>query len=494
MRRILLLLAAWLVVSIPASLVILTHSSQATTVAGHDVVVSPTLDGWATFDTGPYLPDFRAPAGSLLGAHIDVGKTTADSYDSLIDRYVSIAASPESQIVKLREVVLRITLRAALAGALIGMGAPLLLLVVGRDRWHLLARTASVRRTLAIAGCAALVVAGGIIVLDPGEQESVETQQWQPLADAVPNVAIPPEAQRIEVDKNLLTQGTGQLVQSLVSSYRSSLDFYRDLAAKAELIGPELHMPAADETVALLVADRHDNTPMDQVARVVYEVGHASVLFDAGDDTSTGSEWEAFSLESLAHEFDDVDYRYSVSGNHDNGNFVTEKMTSLGFTPLIGKPINGPAGIRLLGASDPRSSGLGSWIDAKQLTLPQQADRLGDLACAEDTAGRRISTLLVHDVKTGADALARGCVDLVLAGHRHEQVGPTRIVGSNGSLGHSFVNGTTGGAAYAIALGSKLRRNAQVSLVTYRDGKPVGIQPVTFRTVGDIVVEPYQSL
>ncbi|MFT4009220.1 MAG: metallophosphoesterase [Nocardioidaceae bacterium] len=495
MRRILLLLAAWLVVAVPASLVILTHSSDTTTIAGHEVVVTPTLDGWASFDMGPYLPDFRAPSGSRLGAHVDVGKTTASDYDTLIDRYVSIAASPTSQIAKLRHTIVQLTIRAGVAGAMIGLAGPLALLLIGRERWHALANAASVRRTLIIATCSALVVVGTVIAIEPGTgDESVETRQWQPLADAVPNVSIPAEARGVEIDRNLITVGTSRLVQSLVSSYRSSLDFYRELAKKADKIGSQLHRPGEGETVALLVADRHDNTPMDPVARAVYDQGHASFLLDAGDDTSTGSKWEGFSLESLAHEFDDTSGRYSVSGNHDNGNYVTDKMKSLGFTPLVGKPVDGPDGIRLLGVSDPRSSGLGSWIDAKQLTLAEQTEKLGDLACAEDAAGRRISTMLVHDVDTGADALSRGCVDLVLAGHRHEQIGPTRVVGSNGSVGYSFVNGTTGGAAYAIALGSKLRRNAQVSLVTYRDGRPVGIQPVTFRTVGDIVVEPYQSL
>ena len=67
----------------------------------------------------------------------------------------------------------------------------------------------------------------------------------------------------------------------------------------------------------------------------------------------------------------------------------------------------------------------------------------------------------------GATALARGCVDLVIGGHLHVQVGPTRVVGENGKAGYSYTNGTTGGAAYAIALGSKLRRDAEVTLVTF---------------------------
>ena len=50
-------------------------------------------------------------------------------------------------------------------------------------------------------------------------------------------------------------------------------------------------------------------------------------------------------------------------------------------------------------------------------------------------------------------------------------------MGENGATGYSYTTGTTGGAAYAIALGSKPRRPAGISLITYRDGRPVGVQP-----------------
>ena len=82
----------------------------------------------------------------------------------------------------------------------------------------------------------------------------------------------------------------------------------------------------------------------------------------------------------------------------------------------------------------------------------------------------------------------------MIGGHLHVQKGPTRVVGQNGKAGYSYTNGTTGGAAYAIALGSKLRRDAEVTLVTYADGRPVGLQPVTIRTTGDIAVAPYVPL
>jgi hypothetical protein len=114
--------------------------------------------------------------------------------------------------------------------------------------------------------------------------------------------------------------------------------------------------------------------------------------------------------------------------------------------------------------------------------------------CALDEKGDRIATLVVHDASLGRTALDRGCTDLVVAGHLHRQVGPTRVVGENGKAGYTYTNGTTGGAAYAIAIGSKLRRDAEFTFVTYRGGRPVGIQPVTVATSGEMSVAPYVPL
>jgi hypothetical protein len=119
---------------------------------------------------------------------------------------------------------------------------------------------------------------------------------------------------------------------------------------------------------------------------------------------------------------------------------------------------------------------------------------LETLASRHSADGDRVGTLVVHDADSGREALDRGCADLVLAGHLHEQVGPTAVTGSNGRVGYSYTNGTTGGAAYAVAIGSKLRRDAEVTLVTYRAGVPVGLQPVTVRTLGDFVVGAYTRL
>ena len=79
----------------------------------------------------------------------------------------------------------------------------------------------------------------------------------------------------------------------------------------------------------------------------------------------------------------------------------------------------------------------------------------------------------------------------MLSGHLHRQVGPDVIEGENGRSTTTLTTGSTGGAVYTFALGSKLRRPAQVTVVTFRDGRPVGLQPVTFEPGGTIDVADY---
>ena len=492
-RHALAFVASWLLLAVPVAALLFLGGSRSTVIAGHDATVEPALDGFATLDLGPYLPSFRLPTGGRLGASIDLGATELDSYDALIERYAFIASQPEGQVARVRDVLVDLAVDSVLLGALLALAGPALVLLVGRERWRQLVHPWTVRRA-AVVGLALSVVATVVLVVRDDRVTPVGTGTWMPLAEALPDVAIPAEAADIEVESGLVTTSTRRLVESALDTYRRSVEFYREVVEAAPALGPQLHRPAEDEVVALLVSDRHDNIGMDPVARAVYDAAGASFLLDAGDDTSTGGPWESFSLESLDEAFGDVDDRFAIAGNHDNGDFVVDRLGQLGFTTLDGEVVDGPDGVRLLGASDVRSSGLGSWRDERGISFDEQSSRLADLACERDRAGERVSTLLVHDANSGREALARGCVDLVLGGHLHVQLGPTRVVGENGRVGWTYTTGTTGGAAYAVAIGSKLRRDAMVTLVTYREGRPVGIQPVTVRTTGELVVGDYTEL
>jgi hypothetical protein len=494
MRQIGVLVAAWAIIAVPVALLGFVNGSRATAFAGHQAVISPTFDGYATLNLGPYVPNLRYPSGRSLGVNIDLGETTVTSYEDLIARYASIGAQPDGEIAKVTAALRDLAVDSVVLGAVVGLAGPALWVLVGSRRRAELLSQVTLRRG-AVAG---LVVAVGVVaVIQPWDRRQPAVGQeviWRPIGDSVTGVDIPEKAQPLEVQSGLFTSGTKRLAESMLDNYAKGLAFYEDLVAEVPEIADEIRTPEEGETVALLVSDRHDNVGMDKVARAIGDAGGATVLLAAGDDTSTGSPWEAFSLDSLDRVFSDYDHRYAVTGNHDHGEFVGQYFDELGFTRLDAERVVGPDDIAFFGADDPRSSGLGSWRDETGLSFKEHAELVADQLCEYDEEGDRVATLLVHDANTGRYALERGCVDLVVGGHVHEQLGPTELVGENGKVGYSYTNGTTGGAAYAIAIGSKIRRNAQVTLVTYREGRPVGLQPVTVRTVGDFRVSPYIEL
>lgn len=484
---------AWLVVAVPAWLVIFFHSSAPMVVASHDASVSPTLDQHSRIEMGPYLPDFRLRDQQLIGVDIDFGKTNADSTGELVRRYSLLASRPEPEIHRIRHEVLGLAWDAAVQGAVVGLVPIGLWLLLGpRRRSELLEPTPT--RVVAVAVALALVA---IALHEPWRDGAARVQEsgWIPLRQAVPELQVPDELADVEVQGGLLTSATRRLISSAFDSFENSTAFFQRIEDKADTIAGELRRPESDEVTAVLVSDRHDNISMDAVVRRVADLAGATVVLDAGDDTSTGQPWEAFSLDSLDEAFEDYDARVAVAGNHDNGSFVSKYLKKLGWTHLEGQPVKPFGDVRFFGVDDPRTSGLGSWRDqAGPLSFDDVRQRIADETCQLGEEGRRVATLLVHDANLGREALARGCVDLVLAGHLHRQVGPDRVVGENGKIGYTYTNGTTGGAAYAIAIASKLRRQAEFTLVTYRDGRPVGLQPVRISPGGEFTVAPYVEL
>ena len=437
--------------------------------------------------TGPLLPDVRRATGGPLGVSLLLGKTESDSVEELFARYAFIASEPESQIAKVADAVRVMAISAALRGAGLGLVPLATWWLLGPHRRGQLFRGVWTRKGV-LGGV--LLLAVPLLLWQPwsSDEDTQKAQgEWEPLETFMAGFPVPEEAAGIEIRNSPTTVQTQRLIQSAVDTYQKSKDFYEQAVTDAEEL--ELHEPADDETVALVVSDRHDNIGMDRVARAIGDDGGATVVLDAGDDTSTGQPWEAFSLDSLDRAFDDID-RFAVAGNHDNGPFVASYLDDLGWTMLDGSPIEAPWGGLLLGVDDPRSSGLGNWRDETGLSFTEVGERLADAACDGD----RISTLLVHDANLGREALARGCVDLVIGGHTHVQGGPDLVDGENGRVGYTVTNGTTGGAAYAIAVGSKPRRDADVTLVTYRDDRPVGTQWVRLRTDGVFVVGSYVEL
>lgn len=486
-------LAVWFGLAAVSALLIFLQSERTITVASHDAVVSPDFSGQVTVRTGPVLPDLRADSGSVIGVDVRLGKTDAPSLQALLERYALLAGQPEGPVTKVENTVADMAVAAAFRGAAIGIVPILVWALIGAERRRQLWARVPTREG-ALAGLVLVLVATAIWAPWEQDEDTLEKgQDWVPLATFLgPDVPLPAELDGVEVLGDVTTSQTRRLIASAIDTYDKSKVFYDSAAERARDL--PLREPEDGETVVVLVSDRHDNIGMDQVARAVADAGGATAIFDAGDDTSTGERWEAFSLDSLHAAFRDLDERWVSVGNHDNGRFVGDYLDARGWRVLSGEIVDGPDGGRLLGVQDPRSSGLGSWRDEGDLSFSEVQERLADEACRADEDGERVQTMLVHDANLGRIALERGCVDLVLGGHTHVLSGPTRVEGENGETGFTVTTGTTGGAAYAIAVGSKVRRPAVVSLVTYADGEPRGIQAVTLQSNGVLQVDDWVEL
>ncbi len=488
------LVAVWLALSTFGAAGFFLTSERTIDVASHQARVTPDFSGGIIVRTGPLLPDVRRTSDTFIGVEIELGKTDVKSIQQLTSRYAAIGSNPDVQIEKVSDAVRDMAIDSIIRGMALGAVPVLVWLLLGeRRRREIVDQLPTARGVVGLVVVAVLVIGLTAPWRGLGGAFNDETDRWIPLATFVgPGVVLPDELADVEVLADAATDQTQRLIGSAIDSYKKGRQFYSDAADAASEL--ELREPEDGETVVLLLSDRHDNVGMDQVARAIAENGGAQAVFDAGDDTSTGEEWEAFSLDSLDDAFNDLD-RWAVAGNHDHGSFVRSYLSDLGWTYFDdGEVVGGPGDTRILGVDDPRSSGLGDWRDETGLTFGEVRERLADAACEADDDGGRVNTLLVHDANLGDDALERGCVDLVVGGHTHVQAGPDVHIGENGEVGYTYTVGTAGGAAYAIAIGTKLRRPAGLALITYRDGRPAGIQSITLQTTGRFDIDPYEEL
>lgn len=491
------LLLIGLVVGVPTAFSTFSHSSRDVVIGAHDATIQPRFDGFATLDFGPVLPRMRIPLDQPFnfGVNIDLGDSQVSNLDELTARDAVIASQPQGEVAKVAETVFDMgqaaLLRGLGAGMLAVMATVLAWLAVGPDRRAVLrgrARKPTRRRIIATVTVEAILVAAvGLTAVPEFTGSPAEMNSWTKLKFVIPTLPADKVLDQVEVSQGAASRTGQALLESAVTTYRASVAFYGKLAETASTV--PVRVPSAGETTALLVTDRHDNIGMDKATRAIADQARATMLIDLGDDTSNGASWEDFSINSLAKAFKGFTV-VAVAGNHDTGPYIRQQMRKAGFHVLAGNPER-IDGINFLGSSDPRSSGLtagysGNESDSIKAIRKQDAALEAAVCKAGD-----VSVVLAHSPSSSKETAASGCADLILNGHLHRQVGPTAVVGANGRKTVTLTTGTTGGAVFAFALGSKLRRPAQVTIVTFKGGKPVGMQPVDFSTGGDVTAQTY---
>lgn len=469
--------AGGLALSTSAALGFMSNAEESTVVAGHEARVAPTFDSHLTLEA-PGLPGVRVPTNNIVGAKISL----ADSSE-LTDQDALIIANPTGEIDKVTRTIQKIGLESAGKGVLLG-GIGSLLLYSTFKKPH------NNNNKRAFTGVLAGLCFFPAVANLPVESITKRNEEWVSLSSKVSllDQLNDPIINTLEIEPSYLTDRGIEIADSLVSSYEDAKKFYNGVNDSLDFV-TSIRTPSDDETVALLISDRHDNILMDPIARKIGDLGGATMVIDAGDDTSSGSQLEEFSLNSLNRAFKGYS-KISVQGNHDSGEFVGDWFKKLGWKVLDGKIIT-LNGIKFLGVADPRTSSAIVRMKTGSSTMEEVSEDLARTACQDE----RLSTVVVHSVTLGERVVEKGCADIVLGGHLHRQVGPSTSFSISDREVTTYTNGTTGGAAYAMAGLTALKRNAQVTLITYNNkGVALGLQPVTVQTDGQVIVQPFTPI
>jgi predicted phosphodiesterase len=146
----------------------------------------------------------------------------------------------------------------------------------------------------------------------------------------------------------------------------------------------------------------------DVIASVAHQYD-VDVVVDSGDITDHGSAAENRYLEGVRR----VGAPYVwVRGNHDSMTTQRAMQKIPGVTVLNGKPVN-VAGIRFLGAGDPRFTPDNSRTDLAEDAVAAQAQALADVARRDGN----VDSIVYHDPDPAA--LFDGAARTVLSGHHH---------------------------------------------------------------------------
>ena len=469
-----------------ATLGVANHLTEHTTVGAHEGDLALTLDGHATARDMPIIgSDLRFPVDAPFhtGARFTITKTP--NIESFPQVDALLASQPKGETEHIKEVGLSLARRSALGGLAIGG--------VGIGGIYLRRRYSGDKRGElgTIIATVSLTTTLGLLAV-PGSLTNSSSSNWSPLDKQVPSLKQlhNPLVDTLEISDGTLEDTAAQLINGGVVAFKTSNAFYDPLKQKAAAIGPELHQPTADQTVAVVISDRHDNTNMDPVVRAAADAAGAEIVLDAGDDLGASQSWEMFSLNSLFTTFKDYKYKFVATGNHDWASFIPKAFEKARWNVLSGKAIPFLKGTKIIGEADPRRS---SFNDLPALpgdkTVTKVGENLDAVACDNNVA-----VVLVHSPEAAKTVAKTGCVPLEIAGHTHI-LNQQNIAGTNGAS-FVFTNGTTGGAGgiLPIALWQKLHSDATIGLATFENGMPVGIQSVVFTNSGNVEVGEYTNI
>lgn len=496
-KRAIGLSAVGAVIGVPTALGIFTHSTEQAEIAATRVAITPTFDGYITAQNG-LLPDIRTAADLPfgIGVSIDVGNTNIPSaasagqnIGSVAEIYGSVAAQPSGEADKVRDVIIDQAVFSVAAGGAVGSLPAALYYLIGERRRRELHDKKGTKTALALG---IIVSTNALAASSSAPVYEQESPGWLPVSEFVAQAVRYPELSSLEIRDNATSGAVRELVRGGINSYTKSSDLYDSFIEDIEQSSDLLHVPLEGERIAIVLSDRHDNIGMDPVHRALADAAGATILINAGDDTSSGQPWEEFSLRSLISAFPANDFvRIGVAGNHDSGGMVREYWEQNGMV-VSEEAVQTVEGIDMVIMDDPRQSDYTAAVNEGQRSYAETAERLKEIACDADD---KPSLAIVHSASMAESALNAGCVEVVIGGHLHVPVTPQRVDAVDGTVGYTITNSTSGGAAFSFAALGGLRRDAGDTLLTFNEeGRVVGVQQVAFTTKGEYSVGNYEEL
>ena len=208
-----------------------------------------------------------------------------------------------------------------------------------------------------------------------------------------------------EIQGGLVTQGTRRLLSSLFDTYDRSKVFYARRRSTASTRSPtSCTSRRTTRPWRCWSATGTTTSAWTRWCAAVADEAGATVVLDAGDDTSTGETWEAVQPRLPGHAPSRGTTRGSlIAGNHDNGTFVNRHLALARLDP----PRRRSRSSRSPTCGSPASTTRARAGWAPGATRPTSASTrsrtgIADDVCELDEKGERIATLLVHDANLGA--------------------------------------------------------------------------------------------
>ncbi|MDT0165290.1 metallophosphoesterase family protein [Actinotalea sp. AC32] len=491
---------------LPAAVYGIATASGTASLGPHQARYEVTLDDRVTVDLGPLGTLVIESPVPALGARVTVQEIprelvevpTASTLEQLsgdLDRYVRLFSAPEATLdVAVRTLVTDALRRTAvatavLAGLVLGVRA-----LLGPDRRRELAVVVRDNRHVLVAAPLVLVVVASTVTASgtspptrpsPGRASSVF--DGTALEGAVITGRLAGVIDTYGGRAVAAYRSNEAFYDTAAANVRAAWDERRDVDARvaevrqaAGLAGPP---QVEDPVVALVVSDLHCNVGMARVIRAAVEESGATVVLNAGDTTMNGTQVETYCITAFAQATPAGVTTVVADGNHDSA-VVTGHARSLGWVVLDGQPVD-VAGVRVLGARDPRSTRIGEGTVVDGAETPRElADRLADVACADDAG---IDLMLVHDPAIGAEALTRGCAPAQVSGHWHRRIGPV-VEGS----GVRYVSSSTAGAIEGQATVGPLNGPAEMTVLRFDpgSGRLVDYRLVRVAPDADVTVSP----